>query len=48
MYAPLAANLRRAVEGYSDKDLQTLTEFVARLRAGVADTTDSVRKPARR
>jgi len=48
MYAPLAANLRRAVEGYSDKDLQTLTEFVARLRSEVAGTTEWVRKPARR
>ena len=44
LYAPLATNLRRVVEGYSDKDLKTLTEFMRKLRAEVAGTTESVRK----
>lgn len=44
LYAPLAVNLRRAVEAYADKDLQTLTDFVRKFRAEVAGTTESIRK----
>ena len=39
MYEPLAASLRRAIEDYSERDLETLTGFIRRLRSVVADTT---------
>jgi DNA-binding MarR family transcriptional regulator len=43
LYRPLAANLRRAIEGYSERDLATLTEFIRRLRSVVAGTAESIR-----
>ena len=52
LYRPLAIALRRAVEGYSEKDLATITEFIRRLRAVVANTAEGIRhnatKPRRR
>jgi DNA-binding MarR family transcriptional regulator len=39
LYAPLAASLRRAIEDYSQRDLETVTGFIRRLRSVVADTT---------
>jgi DNA-binding MarR family transcriptional regulator len=44
LYAPLAAALRRTVEGYSEQDLATLTGFIRRLRAAVMTTTDGIRE----
>ena len=44
LYGPLAAQLRRAVEGYSEKELATLTEFLRRLRAVVAGTAEDIRR----
>jgi DNA-binding MarR family transcriptional regulator len=43
LYDPLAANLRRAIGGYSQKDLATLTDFIRKLRSVVADRADSIR-----
>ena len=42
MYAPLEASLRRAIEDYSERDLDTLTDFLKRLRRVVADTTSKL------
>src|SRR5262245_10760054 len=42
MYAPLAASLRRAIADYSERDLQTLTGFLRRLRSVVTDTTSRI------
>ena len=44
LYAPLAAGLRKAVEGYSERDLATLSEFIGELRAAVAASTQGVRR----
>lgn len=46
LYGPLAAELRRAVEGYSEKDLATVTEFIRRLRTVVANTAEGIRRNA--
>ena len=46
LYGPLATALRRAVEGYSEKDLATLTEFIRRLRAVVANAAEGIRRNA--
>lgn len=46
LYGPLAAELRRAVEGYSERDLGTLTEFIRRLRAVVGNTAEDIRRNA--
>jgi len=42
-YGPLAASLRRAIEGYADDELAMLTGFIRRLRSVVAGTAESVR-----
>jgi DNA-binding MarR family transcriptional regulator len=47
LYGPLAAELRRAVEDYSERDLTTLTEFIRRLRAVVTNTAEGIRRNAR-
>jgi DNA-binding MarR family transcriptional regulator len=44
LFAPLSAHLRKAVEGYTERDLAMLTEFVRGLRTGVANTTEGVRR----
>lgn len=46
LYGPLATALRRAFEGYSEKDLATLTDFIRRLRSAVASTTEVIRDNA--
>jgi len=46
LYGPLAADLRRAVEGYSEKELATLTEFIRRLRGVVSNTAEAIRRDA--
>ena len=46
LYGPLATALRRAVEGYSEKDLAILTEFIRRLRAVVANSAEGIRRNA--
>ena len=43
LYGPLAASLRRAIEGYADDELAMLTGFIRRLRSVVAGTAESVR-----
>lgn len=48
LYGPLGADLRRAVESYSENDLATLTEFIRRLRAAVANTADGIRGSSRK
>ena len=47
LYGPLAAQLRRAVEGYSEKELAMLTAFIRRLRAVVANTAEDIRRNTR-
>ena len=44
LYGPLATALPRAVEGYSERDLAALTEFIRRIRAAVANTTEGIRR----
>jgi DNA-binding MarR family transcriptional regulator len=44
LFAPLAAELRKAVDGYSERDLAMLTDFIRRLRAAVDGTTEGVRR----
>jgi DNA-binding MarR family transcriptional regulator len=46
LYGPLGADLRRAVDGYSEKELATLTEFIRRLRAVVGTTAEHIRRNA--
>lgn len=46
LYGPLASELRRAVADYSEKDLATLTDFIRRLRAVVANTAEGIRRNA--
>jgi DNA-binding MarR family transcriptional regulator len=46
LYDPLAANLRRAIDGYSQNDLATLTDFIRKLRSVVADRADKIRRRA--
>ncbi len=44
LYRPLAAGLRRAIEGYSEQELAMLTGFIRTLRSAVGGTIDGVRK----
>ena len=44
LFAPLAVALRRAVEGYSQKDIAVLSEFLSRMRTSVAGTVDAIRE----
>jgi DNA-binding MarR family transcriptional regulator len=44
LYGPLAANLRRVIEGYSDQDLATLTDFIGKLRSVVGGTAARIRR----
>lgn len=44
LYLPLAAGLRRAIAGYSDKDLATLIEFVDKLRSVVRGAAENIRR----
>lgn len=46
LYGPLAVELRRTVEGYSEKDLATLTQFIRRLRAAVGNAAEGIRRNA--
>jgi DNA-binding MarR family transcriptional regulator len=41
LYGPLNANLRKLIQGYSEKDLALLTEFVRALRSVVAGSVAS-------
>ncbi len=43
-YRPLAVAMRRAVDGYSEDDLEMLTEFVRKLRSAVGETIRPERK----
>ena len=43
LYGPLAAQLRRVIESYSEKDLATLIEFVGKLRSVVRGTAVVIR-----
>jgi DNA-binding MarR family transcriptional regulator len=42
LYRPLDASLKRALEGYSQHDLATLTDFVRKLRLAVAGTVQAL------
>ena len=44
LYRPLAAGLRRAIEGYSEQELAMLTEFIGKLRSAVGGTIEGVRR----
>ena len=44
LYAPLAGALRRTVEGYTEKDLATLTDFIRKLRSAVGGTAEGIRQ----
>jgi Transcriptional regulators len=45
LFGPLAIALRRTTEGYSEKDLLLLTEFIRKMRAAVAGTVEGIRGP---
>jgi DNA-binding MarR family transcriptional regulator len=44
LYGPLAASLRRAIEGYADHELAVLTDFIRKLRSVVSGTAENVRR----
>ena len=48
LFGPLAGALRRTTEGYSERDLSMLTDFVRKMRMAVNATVESVRKSADR
>jgi len=43
LFVPLALALRRTTEGYSEKDLATLTDFLTKMRSAVANTVENIR-----
>jgi DNA-binding MarR family transcriptional regulator len=43
LFVPLALALRRTTEGYSEKDLATLTDFLTKMRSAVANTVETIR-----
>lgn len=43
LFGPLALALRRTTEGYSERDLATITDFLTKMRAAVASTVESIR-----
>lgn len=44
LFRPLALALRRTTEGYSEKDLAMLTDFLRKMRTAVAGTVETIRK----
>ena len=46
LYGPLAAGLRQAISGYSEKELETLTDFLRKLRAAVGGSAEAIRDGA--
>jgi DNA-binding MarR family transcriptional regulator len=47
LYGPLGSSLRAAISGYSDAELDTLTDFLARLRSAVAGSADAMKRASR-
>lgn len=47
LFGPLAIALRRATEGYSEKDLSTLTDFLGKMRGAVAGAAQIIRTGAK-
>lgn len=44
LYGPLAATLRRTIDGYSEEEAATLIDFIRKLRSVVASTAEAVRR----
>lgn len=44
LFRPLAAALRRTTEGYSERDLAMLTDFLRKMRTAIAGTVETIRR----
>jgi DNA-binding MarR family transcriptional regulator len=44
LFQPLAAALRRTTEGYSERDLAMLADFIHRMRTAVGSTVETIRE----
>lgn len=48
LFGPLGLGLRRTTEGYSEKDLAMLTEFLSKMRTAIAATVEGIRESSQR
>jgi DNA-binding MarR family transcriptional regulator len=48
LFQPLAAALKRATEGYSERDLAMLADFIQKMRTALASSVETIRESGNR